>query len=153
MKTLLQYAGCVALALSVCGCMGGPAEDKDRPKRTQVSGTVTFKGEPVEGATVTLSPLTHNNAAMGITDAAGKYKLTTFGDNDGAVPGDYKVTVTKLEKVAGTQPAPGEPGYDPNPKETKPKHLLPEKYADISKSDLTANISETAKTDLDFKLE
>jgi hypothetical protein len=69
-----------------------------------VSGTVTQKGKPVEGATVSFSrgtgDLTKGELAIGKTDANGRYELMThFGSQtasaSGAVPGDYKVTISK----------------------------------------------------------
>lgn len=136
-----------------CGSSGEDVE-ANRPKRIAVSGTVTLGGMPVEGATVSLHPAGDGKGALGITDSAGKFTLGTFDKNDGAVAGDYKVTITKLESASsGTQPAPGEPGYNPNPKSQPPKNLLPVKYADPTKSGLTATIADQARTDLDFALD
>ncbi len=85
------------LALVVTGCGGGLSP-------IPVSGTVTHKGKPVEGATVTFvrgtGSLTNGEMAMGVTDASGRYELTShFGpqtSGSGAVAGEYKVTVSKL---------------------------------------------------------
>ncbi len=65
------------------------------PKRYAVSGTVTYKGEPVEQGTINFRPAdpTTQRAATGqISD--GFYRLTTNKPNDGAIPGSYKVTIT-----------------------------------------------------------
>lgn len=77
----------------------------------------------------------------------------TFEKDDGAVPADYKVSISKLApSTAGPAPGPDDPNYDPNPKEEAPKHLLPEKYADFLKSGLSANITTEPKSDLNFDL-
>lgn len=140
----------------IAGCGGGASgEPKDRPKRTPVSGSVTLKGTAVEGATVTLHPLQGGSSAAAKTDSSGKFVLGTFSTDDGAVPGSYNISVFKLESVMpAAQPAPGEPGYDPNPNSlAKPKQLLPEKYADPFKSTFSKDVGTEPITDLDLKLE
>lgn len=147
----------LTLILAICtlGC-GGESSDKfkaARPKTTPVSGKVTLDGAPVEGATVTLHPTLGGNSATGMTDSSGQFKLMTFEKDDGAVPAEYKVSIRKLAaSAAGPAPGPDDPGYDPNPKEEPPKHLLPEQYADFLKSGLSATISTEPKTDLNFDL-
>ena len=62
-----------------------------------VTGKVTKGGQPVSGAAVTFAPgATDGKPAAGTTDASGVYKLTTFVNGDGALPGSYKVTITKF---------------------------------------------------------
>jgi len=48
----------------------------------------------VEGPRYRSNP-TVRRAAGGITDASGKFQLTTLNANDGAMPGKYKVAVSK----------------------------------------------------------
>ncbi|HUQ69528.1 MAG TPA: carboxypeptidase-like regulatory domain-containing protein [Planctomycetaceae bacterium] len=155
MATKSMHLGfCLLGALWMLGCGGSGGKPVTHPATTPVSGTVTLKGTPVEGATVTLHPIQKGNGAFGVTDASGKYVLGTFETADGAVPGEYKVSIVKLSSTdGGKQPAPGEPGYDPNATPAAPKHLVPEKYTDFTKSGLSAKIDATPKTDLDFKLE
>jgi len=138
--------------LSLAGCGGGGPSVK-HPDRTKVSGTVTLNGAPVEGATVTLHPVQKGNGAFGVTDANGKYQLGTFEKADGALPGEYKVSIQKMSAGdSGPQPAPGDPGYDPNAKSEPPKNLLPEQYADFTKSGLSASVTTTANEALNFDL-
>lgn len=144
---------CLAAVGLVVGCGGGAAVPKDRPACTKVSGVVTLDGTPLEGATVTLHPNGKGHGAFGTSDASGQFVLETFVKGDGAVPGDYKISVKKVEGAAGgTQPAPGEPGYDPNPKPVVPKSLLPEKYADFTKSGLSVQVGTEAMSDLKIEL-
>lgn len=146
----------IVLASGALGCSGGRIEDKftaARPPTVKVSGVVTLKQAPVEGAIVTLHPVQGGAASVGTTDAQGRYSLMTFEKGDGAVAGEYKVSVRKLAPpTSGPAPSPDDPNYDPNPKVEPPKHLLPEKYADFNKSELTATISSVPRTDLDFDL-
>ena len=98
----------VALTLSV-GCSG---EDSNRPKTYPVSGTVKLNGNAVEGATVTFQLTEGKENAIGSTDKSGKYTLSTFKPNDGAVTGQYKVSITKYDveapKVSGSLPPAGQ---------------------------------------------
>ncbi len=144
--------GLLLAGLSV-GCGGGADPEKGREPRTPVSGVVMHDGKPVEGATVMLHSNMGGKGATGVTNSSGAFKLGTYGADDGALPGEYKVSVRKLEAAPTTkQPGPDEPGYDPNPKPFVPKHLLPEKYADFTKSGLTATVGKEAVTDLKFEL-
>ncbi len=142
--------GCVIL---VCvgfavGC--GKAVDPNRPKTFPVSGTVTYKGQPVEGATIMF--VGGKRGAAGRTDASGKFSMTTFEANDGAIPGSYKVAISKTilegappEGATGTKP-----GVEPD--SGKAKELLPEKYKDPAKSGLTVDVKEGGVKDLKFDL-
>ncbi len=60
-----------------------------------VTGTITVDGTPMEGAMVVFNPVDGTRAASGRTDAEGKYSLTTEINGDGALPGEYKISVTK----------------------------------------------------------
>ncbi len=98
MQTLRHRYSYVAvltvLAASCWGCGGGVA---DRPKVARVSGTVTYQGKAVEDAVLTFSAAGAPRKATGKTDAEGKFTLTTFLTDDGAVAGDHVITITKLK--------------------------------------------------------
>jgi hypothetical protein len=75
----------------------------------RVEGVVLLDNQPVSEATVLFIPDGGTGQpAQGMTVENGKFRLTTFKDNDGALPGSYKVTVTK--SVPPPQPPEGEPG-------------------------------------------
>jgi hypothetical protein len=83
---LLTVACLVALALLVgCG---------KRTKTVPVSGIVKIDGVPLKDARVTFHPIDGGKMAFGNTDAEGRFTLTTSNSNDGAVPGQYRVTVS-----------------------------------------------------------
>lgn len=94
----LRSAVVLALGLAMtCGCDKG----SDNPPTFGVSGKVTYKGEPVEGATVVLvAQDIGGKGAVGNTDAEGNYQVGTFGPADGAIAGAYKVKVFKYEMIA-----------------------------------------------------
>lgn len=163
-RALLSWLVALTLCMAV-GCGGG--KDSNRPKTYQVSGTVTLGGQAVQGATVTFVLDGGGGSSVGTTDAQGKYKLTTFGGNDGARAGAYKVTVAKYDQGAAATGAAGTPAsgaidekaYNPpaavpeGAPVTGPKNLLPEKYANPATSQLTANVTDSGKNQFDFALQ
>jgi hypothetical protein len=81
----------LALTGAVAGC-GGTA------KPIPVEGVVLLDEQPLGSATVTFTPVgTQGQPASGQTDASGVFKLTSGDGRIGAVPGQYKVTVSRTE--------------------------------------------------------
>jgi len=143
--------GCLVLVLLFVGC--GETVDADRPETAPVTGTVTYNGQPVEGATVTfMAGASGGRGAVGTTDASGKFQLTTFEAGDGAIPGAYKV---KIAKTVGGAPTAGEgeimapPTGGPPTSEVKDE--LPVKYKDENTSGLTADVKD-GDNDFPFEL-
>src|SRR5437763_7975974 len=92
--------GCILASLPT-GC--------SRNGLLEVEGTVLLDNQPVPDATVLFIPEGGSGQpAQGVTDENGRFQLTTFKDKDGALPGAYKVTVTK--SVPPPQPPEAEPG-------------------------------------------
>jgi hypothetical protein len=120
------------------GCSGGGDKwTKARPPVYKASGTVMYKGKPLEKALVLYHPNNGEHSPYGETDADGKFLLTTFDEHDGGPAGSYKVVVTKMEYELKPTP------YD-SPEEKSvariPKPLLPAKYSKKETTDLTAEI-------------
>src|SRR5262245_38305869 len=103
MKSSIAGLGIVcSLVLIAPGC-----HSKNGP--VDVEGVVLLDNEPVAEATVLFIPEGGTGQpAHGMTDENGKFRLSTFEENDGALAGDYKVTVTK--SVPPPQPPEAEPG-------------------------------------------
>lgn len=153
MLTLTMLAGCGT---------------SDAPKTFKVSGTVTLEGKPVDGAIVTFVSSENKKNAVGSTNAKGEFKLSTFGPGDGALPGSYKVTISKTDEAAAppaTTPPPGviaggeiSESYVPpantagGKKGSGPKNLLPAKYANEQTSGLVATVAENDQNKFDFEL-
>jgi len=116
-----------------------------------VSGTVTYKGSLVAGATVTFSPASEKGyAAVGTTDAQGRFTLRSPGGGEGAVPGSYKVTVFKTEGQSGAgdvQQAKIDAGEAP-----KLVEHLPVKYKSTETTTLTAEVQAGEKNEFKFEL-
>jgi hypothetical protein len=151
---------CLLLAVLTATCVGllGCGGSTKLAGVTAVNGTVTQKGTPVAGATVTLVPTTQGaRAASGITDATGKFTLTTLTPGDGAFPGDYQVTVTKMEKV-GKEYTQEEANayyaqnqtYPPSP---ETKSVLDAKYADAKTSGLKASVKKGEPNEIKLEIE
>ena len=156
----------VALTLSI-GCS---SEGSNRPKTYPVSGTVKLNGTAVEGATVTFQLTEGKENAIGFTDKSGKYSLSTFSPNDGAIAGQYKVSISKFEVDVAPKGAPslppgqmasGELPSDyaapiPNNGGTRgatgPKNHLPAKFANADSSTLRALVETRGENKFDFDL-
>jgi hypothetical protein len=134
----------VALSVGVVvGC-------SDKHGTAVVTGTVRYKSQPVEGASISFLPKSDDaksKAAHGRTDAGGRFTLTTYFSPDdqpaGALPGEYSVTVTKIDEPVGA--------YDPH-KDPLLKNHLPSKYSTPQKTPLTA-IIKTGTNRPEFNLE
>lgn len=94
MNRIISAAVLVSLLIVAAGCGGS-----SRPETFKVSGKVTLNGDPVEGAHVVFIPAPNSSGrtARGTTDSTGAYSLTTFDTNDGAMSGEYTVTISKSE--------------------------------------------------------
>ncbi len=144
----------VALGASAVMAVLGCGDDSGLPQRYKISGKVTYKGEPVAHGTVNFLPTKpppEGRAATGdIKD--GYYQLSTVGDNDGALAGDYKVAIVALEVDLSKAAAPKEQGgmihqgdaaHQKAQKEAKP--LIPLKYSTGETSGLKQTV-DGAKT-------
>jgi hypothetical protein len=70
-----------------------------------VSGTVRYKGQPIKDIAVVF----HTGQGMlasGITDAEGKFQLSTIKPGDGATIGEQKVTFVYKDPTENVNPPP-----------------------------------------------
>ena len=79
------------ISAAVAGCGGAV---KGAPKLYRVSGTVTYKGQPVAGAKVMFMGDGTKAPAVGVTDDAGRYSLSSLAGS-GAVEGKHVVAIMK----------------------------------------------------------
>ncbi|QDT55104.1 hypothetical protein Pan44_31460 [Caulifigura coniformis] len=140
------------LFLCVAGCSSSDPDAKlNRPSRVPVSGVVTFKGRPIADADVTFMNETANTTGTGRTDSEGQFALTTFRDLDGAVPGDQKVAIRRVDVVNKT---PEDVDVSAGGVAVPPEihWIVPEKYSDLRKSGLTASVTEAGPNHFEFAL-
>jgi len=98
----------------------------------------------VEGASITFIADSGNHHAMAVTDAAGKFALRLLGEKDGAVPGSYKVQVSKTV----VSDAGGEEGEAA----VNVSYGLPQKYSTAATSGLTSSVPEGGTSDIKIEL-
>lgn len=150
-NTLFSVAFCLAL---INGC--GGADDSNRPTRVKTSGTVTHKGQPVEGATVLFAPAEgQGHAATGLTDSQGRFRLTTFLANDGAVPGNYKVTISKFDMSTANPDLEDDLAIEMRQDSDKivgPTPLLPIEFSEIETTPLIKEVTTGAANEFQFDL-
>jgi hypothetical protein len=153
----LVVSSLVTVGIVLAGC-----SNSSRPPTYPVTGTVTLQGKPLAGAVITFVPTAKDSdAASAITDAAGKYALTTWQAGDGARPGEYRVKVSKQEQAA-VDPSKmvqnltieeEQKIYVESKKAPPPaKSLIPNKYQDDQTSGLTHKV-EDKPTTFDIKIE
>jgi len=141
------------LFLSVCcllvpiiGCGG-----TDDPSRVEVTGTITWKDAPVEGATVTFLADGAGYSGTGVTDASGKYSLK-------AVEGGQSVMISKIDSGGSSGPPSSDatdtldPSFNPVLiEETEPKYLIPGVYS-TTFGGLKADVKSEGPNVFDFAL-
>ena len=131
--------------LALFGCGGGSIEP---PKTVLVSGTVVKAKKGVDGVRLTFHPQFDAGPIKWLpsatTDKGGKFALSTGAPNNGAPPGEYKVTITWEEFARpGTEDSPNTPGTG--------KDRLRGAYASAEKTPLRATVEAKDNT-IDFKL-
>lgn len=137
---------CLALLAAGCG------------RTSAVKGRVLLDGRPVAGASVLFMPDAEGQGrpASGVTDDDGYFRLTTYRPGDGALPGTYRVLVSKSESPPAAQ------DEDHASKKRALDHLermaarkrakspIPEVYADAEKTTLRCTVpaSDVVKLEL-----
>ncbi|WP_459557626.1 carboxypeptidase-like regulatory domain-containing protein [Lacunimicrobium album] len=157
MKSLTCWAGfrlqriCVLsfLVLTIAGCGSGSDKWKEgREKVYPVSGKVTLKGAPLQGAVVMFYSESKKLSAVGTTDEGGLYQLKTYEDRDGAVPGEHAVAIRKVqyEKVPSRNSTKEEPAT-----QSIGKEMLPKEYALPGTSPLKETVTEKGPNEFNFE--
>ena len=115
------------------------------PAMGRVSGVVTYEGKPLAAANVMFLPVQGGRPATATTDDRGRFTLTTFTTNDGALVGEHHVTIVKLDAPASSTPVPQSEPLSPAvpgiPTSTAlPASQIPERYGKSATSGLTATV-------------
>jgi hypothetical protein len=161
-KHSVDKRGLAALSLAIacaavagCGAAGGSGGPPVYP----VTGVVKLNGQPVVGADIVFNLKDGTGSSFGRTDSSGHYQLTTRRSNDGALPGDYIVVISKADEAPAVDRASipqDSANYNPfvgkaAPVKPKSKSGFPAKYADAKTSGQTARVLEEKNT-IDFDL-
>jgi hypothetical protein len=114
------------------GCAGG---DGPKPKLAPVRGRVVFKGEPLAGAEIYFRPDAsrgnQGKMASGAVLLDGSFTMFTSPDEEGVMPGAYKVTLGLGRRSE--------------------KELV--KYRAVETTRLECSVPDEGKTDVVFVLE
>jgi hypothetical protein len=149
--------------VSVLGSLGfvlvlGCGDDSGLARRYPVSGTVSYQGRRVAKGLISFRPTDPGGRAAGGSIVDGSYSLETVGNNDGALPGTYRVSIiardVDLAKALAEAKA-------KNPRvpwqlaefqaQKKAKSLVPLKYSSPETADLTREVKEQPNR-IDFDL-
>jgi hypothetical protein len=124
--TRWRIAAALALALGAAGCSRLPdAPPQAYPVRGKV---VLADGQPLRGGRVVFHPRTGGKEAVAELGADGSFTLTSFKRDDGALPGDYVVTVIPYTYKTG------------NPVAVPQEAQVPQRYWEPETSPLTATV-------------
>jgi hypothetical protein len=153
LRAAAVFTGMALIVVLGCG------DDTGIGKRYPVSGRVTLKGEPLKEGRITFQPADPEKGrpAAGEIQPDGTYRLTTLTPGDGALPGQYKVTVTAKKvdttEVLKTVMEKGGGGrqHEIAKANQAAKSLIPNKYSLADTSGLTAEVKEGSNTK-DFDL-
>jgi hypothetical protein len=119
----------------IAGCGGG--------QTAPVDGRVKFKdGSDVSvlaNYEVDFQPAGGKTSASGQVAADGTFKLTTFGADDGAIPGQHRVAIT--------------PPQSADPDKPPQKSKLPAKYSSFDTSELSVEIKPGGRNSIELELE
>jgi hypothetical protein len=123
----IAFVGLVCLTATGCG-------DSAAADTLSAGGKVVYTdGSPVKGANVQFVPKGKGYQAVGSTNEAGEFTLTTFNENDGAAEGEYDITIT----------AGGDETASP----------VPAKYADMGNGLPPAKIAAGSENQFELKIE
>jgi hypothetical protein len=135
--------GCACGLLVALFCIGcGPRNNPHFEKTVSINGKVTLgNGSPVRGGLITLHPKDATKAeSRGSIDKDGRFTLGTYKINDGAMPGQYTVTV---------EPIVFDKSGNPRPVRSL---SIPPKYTSSESSDLVVEIKDENNQDLNVVL-
>jgi hypothetical protein len=145
----------VTAAVALFGVMGCGARGGSAPKGVPAKGTVTYQGKPVSGASLVFNPEGEGHAAFATTDSSGTFaaKTSIAGDTivDGALPGTYRVSISKIERAAAKS-SQEMMAARTSGTEAAEKHLIPERYSQATSSGITVRIPPDGKRDIKLEL-
>ncbi len=129
------------LLLTTAGC------GDNRPKRSIVTGTVSYNGKPLSIGSLVFVPVGGGPSAQGKISRDGSYEMGTFELDDGVIPGDYKIMIVALTSSGGS----GLP-EDTVKANAEPVSVIPEWYGDLEKSGLLVTVAADKANTIDFPL-
>ncbi|MCI0380171.1 MAG: hypothetical protein L0215_21515 [Gemmataceae bacterium] len=132
----ISLTGLSIVLIAGCGGSTGPGG------RLAISGTVYYKGSPIQSGTIEFVPHKDVKTSGGGMITNGRFSIPA---DRGLEPGDYTIKISAIETPAISDEPGGLPGQ-----ETATKDRIPAKYNE--KSILTERV-EPGKTSFAFKLD
>ncbi|MBA4018903.1 MAG: hypothetical protein C0483_17180 [Pirellula sp.] len=109
-----------------------------RPRVVPAEGSILYEGRPAAGARLVFHPYGDYRAvpqrSFAVADYEGRFHVSTFGSGDGAVPGNYVVTVDWIP------PCP--PGGDPE-KYSDLGNVAPKRFQNLDSTPLRIKVVDT----------
>jgi hypothetical protein len=138
--TSFNSAGFALLALAAVGAaVEGCAGPANKLGTVAAGGVVTYRGEPLGGATVTLAPQQGQRPAVGLSDATGRFQLTEVPKNVAAMSVEE---MRAYEALMMKGPM----------KLKEPEELLPAQYRDQETTPLSCEVKATGDNEFVFEL-
>ena len=114
-----------AMRLLILLCLAVLAGCDDRPTRVPVSGIVTIDGQPLNRGNIKFVPK-EGRPSAGTIGSDGRFTLTCYDGNDGALLGTHRVQVAANRIIS----------------DSKIEWFAPPKYADFRTSEISVDVTE-----------
>jgi hypothetical protein len=135
----LAWALTLLFAVMLAGC----GRDPNAPQ--PVTGMVFFKGEPLDQGAIQFMPVDEGPTESGSGVENGAFSIP---EENGLVPGKYKVAVFSYDKSGAkvqSEDIPGDPGA------VQFKERIPAKYN--TKTELTAEVASGGENNFEFRID
>jgi hypothetical protein len=140
----------LTLAVVLAAAAGGCTGDGKQPL-APLTGTVTYKGKPVVGASMTFIPDdTAMRPAIALTDASGRYVMETYEPRDGAAVGSGRLAISLRGPSKKIKPGMGDAALEQLAEAGDP--LVPLRYFDPDKSGLRFDVKAKTGNRYDIEL-
>ena len=145
MKLYLPFSF-ILVMIAALGCGSSAPKAPEKISTTPVDGIVTLNGKPAAEVSISLHHSEGKVAPRGISDKDGKFSISTYGKDDGAPAGKYKVTAAKnmTKEISPGVLAPPPPGGF--------KSDIPTKYESVNTTDISVEIKAGEKNALKIEL-
>lgn len=141
----VRWSLCVAVTIALSLSLSGCAVEQPLDKYVDVTGKVTYHGEPVNKGGIHFLPVEKGGLPATGDIIRGEIKnVTTRAQGDGVLPGSYKVAITAFEESESKRSTVSPGVIDPQEVQRAAENartLIPPRYNNASDSGLTADVA------------